>query len=126
MENIESEKIEDWGEPSEVHQIEIDPHGNNAERTKSDDAYVEVNGSVVANWRGTSGCCDQSRVDNEWQSAVNAFVEKQKVAHPTLSYVTHGWGQATGECRKWEDWPDGRRCNGSLSGGVTVYFWNAE
>lgn len=121
MRNLESEDSEDWGSPDESDQLVIagyDPEN----QSKEFDEIIQVDGHVAASWKGVSGCCDQSRVDSEWNAAVARWVDEQKKSHPTLEYWTHGWGQATGECRRWENWPDGRRCNGTLSGPVYVLF----
>jgi hypothetical protein len=123
MSGIEGESETDWGEPSEVHEVSLAANDEEKDVESIADADpIKVTGTVTANWRGTSGCCDQSRVDSEWRSAFSAWVERQKAAHPNLTYITASWGEASGECRKWEDWPNGRRCNGSLTGPVWAYF----
>ncbi|HEV7287708.1 hypothetical protein [Sphingomonas sp.] len=118
----EGEKDTDWGEPTETHDLNLAEEGEGQTEKSADSELIKVDGTVSVTWRGTSGCCDQDRVNREWSAGVARWVEQQKAAHPTLTFVSRGWGAASGECRKWEDWPNGRRCNGSLSGPVYAYF----
>src|SRR5690349_1646076 len=115
--SVDTENPADWGDPTETHELTLAASDDGAakENLVSGDP-IQVTGLVIANWHGVSGCCDQSTVNSEWKKAFDSWVQSQKSAHATLRFVTAWWGEARGECRKWEDWPDGRRCNGSLKG----------
>lgn len=123
MPEIEDETFEDAGEPTEVHDIEL-PASAVLDDIKSADnsELIKVQETVSTLWRGVSGCCDQARVDKEWRAAIDGWVQKQKAAHSNLIFVSVGWGQAKGECRKWENYPNGRKCNGTLAGPAWAYF----
>jgi hypothetical protein len=124
MDDIAFENEADWGEPSDSHALDTDEirDGVGADGVSEED-LIEVKGSVTANWRGTSGCCDQNRVDREVGAAFQRFIDEQKAAHTNLRYAYAKLGAGHGECRKWRAWPNGRRCNGSITAPASAYFY---
>lgn len=89
---------------------------------------LRIEEDVFASWSGVSGCCEQSTVDSNANSAFTKWVQEKLYTYRHLNYKTYGHGGGNARCsNSREPFPSNRRsCRGSIILKAHIEFYERK
>ena len=86
-----------------------------AQKQLAPENILRIEGVASISWKGVSGCCSQSRLDDQAKKAIEQWVGQQFLANRPYQYYRSGIiGQVSkAKCSLSKDWRNVRKCKGS-------------